>query len=341
MKLTRVIEWEMLQAASFRTANDPLYDISFIDGSTFDARITFTRAGAGATAFDVTGAIQNAAANVPRIGFDPVTHARLGLMMENARTNLFINSATPGARSIVVSVKPYALTFYGTGTITLSGAFSGALVGLGAFPTRSTLLFTPAAGTLTLTPSGTISNPQLEDSPYPTSYILTAGSAVTRSADSAFLASALFANRNAGSIAVEAMALQNTAAGTNQAWISLDDATTNNRLQLMTPASNSIIRTGANSNGVAIGSVDSVPMTRPALFKSALAGGGKAGSTISSFTNGVKTTASIFMTQAFPTALTRLGIGTGVAVAGCDGFIRRVRYWPRQLFDDELRAVTT
>jgi hypothetical protein len=55
-----------------------------------------------------------------------------------------------------------ALSFYGTGTITLSGAFAGTLVGVGPFPARASLIFTPAAGTLTLTVTGSVLNAQLE-----------------------------------------------------------------------------------------------------------------------------------------------------------------------------------
>jgi len=46
-----------------------------------------------ATYFDVLGVMQTAAINVPRIGYDPVTHAHTGLIIEAAATNLLTYSA--------------------------------------------------------------------------------------------------------------------------------------------------------------------------------------------------------------------------------------------------------
>ena len=47
-------------------------------------------------------------------------------------------------------------SFYGTGTVTLSGTHSFAVVGTGAYPARRSYAFTPTAGTLTLTVTGTV-----------------------------------------------------------------------------------------------------------------------------------------------------------------------------------------
>jgi hypothetical protein len=57
--------------------------------------ITFTRADATtcATYFDAGGVLRTAAANVPRFDHDPATGASRGLLIEEARTNLFQRSA--------------------------------------------------------------------------------------------------------------------------------------------------------------------------------------------------------------------------------------------------------
>ena len=65
-------------------------DISFLTGA-LDSRITFTRAST-ATYFDVNGLIQTAGNNVPRFGYDPITHAARGLFIEEGRTNRFLQS---------------------------------------------------------------------------------------------------------------------------------------------------------------------------------------------------------------------------------------------------------
>ena len=149
-----------------------------------DAGGSFARS-TTATYFDIDGAMQTAAINVPRIGYDPVTHAHTGLILEAAATNLMLNSATVTNQDITVTAVPHTLTFYGTGTVTLTNAHSGSLVGSGAFPVRSSLTFTPSAGTLSIAVSGSCTLGQLEVGSVATSYIPTAGATVTRGADAA------------------------------------------------------------------------------------------------------------------------------------------------------------
>lgn len=56
-----------------------------------DSSGSFTRS-TTATYFDVDGVMQTAAIDVPRIGYDPVTHAHTGLILEGAATNLLTYS---------------------------------------------------------------------------------------------------------------------------------------------------------------------------------------------------------------------------------------------------------
>ena len=57
-----------------------------------DPRITFTRAST-ATYTDQNGTIQTAAVNAPRWDYDPVTHALRGVLIEEARTNIALQSS--------------------------------------------------------------------------------------------------------------------------------------------------------------------------------------------------------------------------------------------------------
>lgn len=76
--------------------------------------------------------------------------------------NLLSNTDTLSTQSVTVAAVQKTLSFRGTGTITLSGASTaGPLVGTGANNIVS-LTFTPSAGSLTLTVSGTVEIAQLE-----------------------------------------------------------------------------------------------------------------------------------------------------------------------------------
>lgn len=144
--------------------------------------VSFSRA-SEATYFGADGLLKIAAENDPRFNFDPVTHICNGLLIEEGRTNVLLNSATLTSQSVSVTAQSYVLSFYGTGQIVLSGAYSATVVGIGAFPSRKTLVFTPSAGVLNITVTGSVLNAQLEAGSFPTSYIPTTSSAANRQPD--------------------------------------------------------------------------------------------------------------------------------------------------------------
>jgi hypothetical protein len=141
------------------TLAGPTLSLDFMTPGTLDPRITFTRA-SSATYTDASGVIQTAATNAPR--WDYANGVLRGLLIEEQRTNILLNSAVLSTQSVSVPASVQALSFYGTGTITLSGAFVGSLVGTGPYPSRASLIFTPTAGVLTLTVTGSVLNAQLE-----------------------------------------------------------------------------------------------------------------------------------------------------------------------------------
>jgi surface protein len=163
----------------------------FRNSETLDPRFVSARAST-ATYTDKFGVIQTAVANEPRITFDAVTGECLGLMREAQRTNLVLNSAVLVTQNVTVTAVAYTLSFYGTGTVTLSGTATATVVGLGAYPSRKTLTFTPTAGTLTLTVTGSVTLAQLEVGAYASSYIPTLASQVTRAVDAFTLSGSNF-----------------------------------------------------------------------------------------------------------------------------------------------------
>jgi len=168
---------------------------------TLDPRIAYTRASTG-TYFDSTGTMQTAAINAPRWDYDPTTLQLRGLLMEEGRTNLILNSATLVTQSVTTTATAYTLSFYGTGTVTKSGAATGALAGTGAAQ-RVTQTFTPTAGSLTLTVTGSVTNGQIEAGPFATSWIPTTGATATRAIDIATMPLGSWYNASTGTFTSE------------------------------------------------------------------------------------------------------------------------------------------
>jgi len=118
-------------------------------------------------------------AHYPRINY---INNRPVLNILPQRTNFILNSENPVTQNISVTAQDYTISFYGSGTITLSGVVSATLNGTND-TTRTVYSFTPGSGTLTLTITGTVKYAQLETGSYVTSYFLSTGTANTRISD--------------------------------------------------------------------------------------------------------------------------------------------------------------
>lgn len=77
------------------------------------------------------------------------------------RNRFTVASATLASTTVAVTAVSWVLSFKGTGSVALSGAHTGNLVGSGV-SNRVQVAFTPTAGTLTLTITGSVTDAQIE-----------------------------------------------------------------------------------------------------------------------------------------------------------------------------------
>ena len=90
----------------------------------------------------------------------PATYLKAGVLSHPAGTNLISNSIAPATQSVTVTAVSHTLKIQGNGTATLSGVGSGSVTGTSATDIQ-TLVFTPTAGSLTITLTGSITAMQL------------------------------------------------------------------------------------------------------------------------------------------------------------------------------------
>lgn len=312
----------------------PVLAYDFTQRTDLPSRVTFTRA-SSATRTNASGLIETVSSNVARFDHDPVTLAARGLLIEEARTNLLLNSATLSTQNVTVTAVAHTLSFYGTGTVTLSGASTaGPLVGGGAYPTRSTLTFTPSAGTLTLTVTGTVQNAQLEVGGFATSWVPTTGASATRAADVATIATSAFPfNASAGSIYAEYSRI--TAAKTGFVY-SLDNGTAAERIAVRIDGVTAVPTFSLRTGSVEQSSIASSAQVADTVYKTAF---GWAANDLAAAVDG--SLAGTDVSAAIPTGLSGLGVGWHAASAETlNGHIRSLSYYPRRITNAELQART-
>jgi hypothetical protein len=195
----------------------------------FDSVVSLTR-NSNATRTDAVGAIDLVGPHIARISHDPVSLAPLGLLLEPARTNLVTDSGAPASQDVTVTAAPHVLSFYGDGTVSLSGAQVGAYVGSGAYPVRTEVAFTPTAGILSLAFSGQIIAPQIEIGATASSYIPSGAAAEPRGEDVANVALGSWFNPAEGTV-VFSGTLDSALA--NDRIFEIDTGATSSRLSLL------------------------------------------------------------------------------------------------------------
>jgi hypothetical protein len=179
-----------------------------------------------------------------------------------------------------------------------------------------------------------IAAPQLEQGAFPTSYIPTTTAAATRATEVAEITSiSSFYNQSEGTIFAEGSV--QTSLGL-PAFVSIDNATSDERLQLRRGDSTSQASFNIADGGVAqVGILTGSWTTSSQVAK--LAAAYKADDFAASFGGGAVATDT---SGTLPTP-TRLQIGRGVNSSVANGHIRKLAYWPRRLSNTLLQQLTT
>lgn len=307
------------------TANRALFNGVDVGAVTATPGYSFTRA--------TVGSSEDLAGNIVQFSSGELRRTDKGALIEAARTNLFLNSATGSTQSITVAAVAHTLSFRGTGTITLTGvSTAGPLVGSGA-STRVTLEFTPTAGSLTLTVSGSCTNVQLEEGAFVSSWIPTAGASVARNADLAVVSSPSVNYPLTMWVEYE----RPVASVGNVVLLRVDDNTTAERATLNISSGN-VARTIVVTGGVAQADVTSLPaslVVNTVYRQAAVIATNRVRPSCAGF---LGTEDTLVTLPAAPTFL-RFGseLGTGQPFA----YIRRAAIFNTALTDAALQRATT
>jgi len=313
----------------------PSLSLNFTSG-VLDPRITFTRAST-ATYFNSSGVLTSAAINEARFDHNPTTLAALGLMIEASKTNLVLNSDALITQNVTVTAVAHTLSFYGTGTVVISGTGTGTLVGSGAFPTRSSLTFTPTAGVATLTVTGTVTQAQLEAGAFATSYIPTTAATVTRATDVASITTVTpWYNATEGTLYVSGQ-LIGSAPSTFPYMTALVGANANNdSIGVAWTANSSLMRYGVRVGGVTASDITAGPAkTAGSTYKVA----GRYA--LNDFQAAFDSVLGVADTAGTVPTITALSLGGSVAFqVAANTYFRYVAYYPRRFSNAQLQALT-
>jgi hypothetical protein len=300
-----------------------------------DPRVATARTGNTATRFNSSGVIEIVNANLPRFDFNPSSLVCLGQLIEEARTNLFLNSLIDGTnlatQSVILTAVTHTLSFYGSGSVDITGGHTATVAGVGDFPNRKTYTFTPSAGSSTFTVTGDVKFAQLEAGAFATSYIPTTLLSVTRNADVVSMTGTNFSDwYNASEGAIAATGQIFGSVGSNR-FLEMSDNSDANRMFLYAIGSGpsfGIIENSASQAALTETTVSATSLLTVCgaykLNSVAMSAGGKT----------VKTDSSALV----PT-VTKMTIGarnSGTSVL--NGHIKNIRYWPQRLTDAEVQA---
>jgi len=300
---------------------NPNIDLNFATGIYFGVSgsptsfLTTARATVG-MAVDSGGNWTSFAANQPRI-------TNLGLLVEEARTNLFLNSQAPATQTITVANgSVYTVSVYGNATLTLSGAATGTVT------QGNPLTFTASTTSLTVTVSGaggSFQNAQVELGAWATSPIVTAGASATRAIDDVRLTKVPTIGASY-SFTVWGIPQSPPADAANQIAAGVSDGTQNNVACLYRQATTGFGNVFNNATGGTAANFSWLGQlnTFPLLAQNALV-------------KGAETLTGASGLNAFT-----IGMLPAPASASWNGLVTRVALWPTTpLSGAQLQAITT
>ena len=267
---------------------------------------------------------------------------------ERTRCRLSINakdSTFPGAFfdlelgfvvSTVSSPLSVDITPIGDGWFRLSVA---ANVKSGASPVGLNFYLIPGGSTISYTGDGTsglyIWGAQLEAGSFPTSYIKTEATAVTRGADNASVTGANFSSwyrNDEGTIVGRSVRAHPVPTGSYATIAEINDGFSNNRL-FLSYNTETAAAFGSRTLGV-IGININIPTN---TRERALAGAYSAASSSASLNGGE----TINMLESNVPVVNKLDIGSGRGASYLNGHISRLTYWPKRLTNARLQELTT
>jgi hypothetical protein len=293
----------------------------YVAGHQFE-RFAFARAYIPTTASQVFG---------PRFDHDPDTFVCKGLLIEEARTNLVFPSDILTTQTRTVTAAAHTLSFYGAGTVVLSGAHIATVTGVGSYPVRTSLTFTPTAGSLVLTVTGSVRAAQLEAGGFATSYIPTTTTSGVRSADVCSISGGDFSgfyNQSEGTILVNAF----TPASGDRTIVEMSDNTVNEMISLITEGTNPFFSvTDGGSNDVKI---DSGAVVANTSFK--LVGAYK----LNDFASSINGGSVVADTSGTIPAVDRIRVGAGQSGNAMCGCISSIRYYGKRLSNVKIKFLT-
>ena len=320
---------------------EPDIDMNFYQGlyyGTALSGLTVSRASLGTDLLPTSpaGASYNTFANnIARIT------PGVGLLIEEARTNYLLNSTAPQTQTTAsLGTGTYTLWVNGSGSATTSAGTATA-TGYGAATQGSpNVIVVTVAGTVTVTVAGSLNAFQLELNPstvsYGSSLIITAGATATRAADVISLTS-LPTFGSSYSMYASAIPQAPVLYNLNQMLLSLDDGTSNNRLNMYRNNSNAYAQCAGFSGGSQYwSSGNSALLTQAALAKVAVSA---APNNQNLEANGGSLTSNATGTPATPTQA-HIGCREDGILFG-NAYIARVALWTTAISNSALASITS